>query len=55
MLGFETILPFLRPIEHLIRDESIRKALLKAQTAAQPVTVISGALIATLFVISKTV
>jgi pilus assembly protein CpaF len=27
MLGFETILPFLRPIEHLIRDESISEIM----------------------------
>src|SRR6185312_13632359 len=26
-LGFETILPFLRPIEHLIRDESISEIM----------------------------
>jgi pilus assembly protein CpaF len=27
MLGFETILPFLRPIEHLIRDDSISEIM----------------------------
>ena len=27
MLGFETILPFLRPIEHLIRDDSISEII----------------------------
>src|ERR1700676_1122691 len=27
MLGFETIFPFLRPIEHLIRDDSISEIM----------------------------
>jgi pilus assembly protein CpaF len=27
MIGFETILPFLRPIEHLIRDDSISEIM----------------------------
>ncbi|MGB7174803.1 MAG: ATPase, T2SS/T4P/T4SS family, partial [Candidatus Acidiferrales bacterium] len=27
MLGFETILPFLRPIEHLIRDDSVSEIM----------------------------
>jgi Flp pilus assembly CpaF family ATPase len=27
MLGFETILPFLRPIEHLICDDSISEIM----------------------------
>jgi pilus assembly protein CpaF len=26
-LGFETILPFLRPIEHLIRDDSVSEIM----------------------------
>jgi len=28
-LGFETILPFLRPIEHLIRDASVSEIMVK--------------------------
>ena len=27
MSGFETILPFLKPIEHLIRDDSISEVM----------------------------
>ena len=27
MVGFETIMPFLRPIEHLIRDDSISEIM----------------------------
>ena len=32
MLGFETILPFLRPIEHLIRDDSISEIMVNGST-----------------------
>ena len=32
MLGFETILPFLRPIEHLIRDDSISEIKVNGST-----------------------
>ena len=32
-LGFETILLFLRPIEHLIRDDSVSEIWLTARTA----------------------
>jgi pilus assembly protein CpaF len=32
MLGFETILPFLRPIEHLIRDDSISEIMVNGSS-----------------------
>src|SRR5271165_4212618 len=32
MLGFETILPFLRPIEHLILDDSISEIMVNGST-----------------------
>jgi len=32
MVGFETILPFLRPIEHLIRDDSISEIMVNGST-----------------------
>ena len=32
MLGFETILPFLRPIEHLIRNDSISEIMVNGST-----------------------
>jgi pilus assembly protein CpaF len=32
MIGFETILPFLRPIEHLIRDDSISEIMVNGST-----------------------
>lgn len=32
MLGFETIIPFLRPIEHLIRDDSISEIMVNGST-----------------------
>jgi len=32
MLGFETILPFLRPIEHLIRDDSVSEIMVNGST-----------------------
>ncbi|HVA99994.1 MAG TPA: ATPase, T2SS/T4P/T4SS family, partial [Acidimicrobiales bacterium] len=32
MLGFETILPFLRPIEHLIRDDSVSEIMVNGSS-----------------------
>ena len=32
MNGFETILPFLKPIEHLILDDSISEVMVNGQT-----------------------
>ena len=32
MIGFETILPFVRPIEHLIRDDSISEIMVNGST-----------------------
>jgi len=34
MNGFETILPFLKPIEHLIVDDSISVVILEGQEAS---------------------
>ena len=31
-LGFETILPFLRPIEHLIRDDSVSEIMVNGSS-----------------------